>query len=136
MRTLVVYYSYSGNTKRLAKELAAKESADTIEITDVRRPGKFKAYTAGCFAAMKGKAWPIKPLPNFMSDCDRLILFSPVWAGNPPPAVFAALKLLPAGKRVDVKMVSGSGNCGCKERLAEIIAAEGSILASFENIKA
>lgn len=136
MKTLVLFYSYSGNTKRLVNELAAKESFDIAEILDVRRPGKFKAYTAGCFAAMKGKAWPIRPLSADFSAYDRIILLASVWAGHPAPPVYAALELLPEGKSVEVKMVSGSGDCGCEERLRRIIESKGSTLAGFENIKA
>jgi len=136
MKTLVLFYSYSGNTKRLANKLAAKETADIAEIIDVRHPGKFKAYTAGCFAAMKGKAWPIRPLSVDLSIYDSIILLAPVWAGHPVPAVYAALELLPEGKSVEVKMVSGSGDCGCEERLRGIIESKGSTLAEFENIKA
>ncbi len=136
MKTLVLFYSYSGHTKRLADELAAKEACDIAQITDVRRPGKLKAYSAGCLAAIKGKAWSIQPLSADFSNYDRLILLSPVWAGNPPPAVNAAIELFPAGKSVEVKMISGSGKCGCEERLSGVITNKGSTLAGFENIKA
>ena len=136
MKTLVLFYSYSGNSKRLANELAAKESADIAEIKDVKRPGTLKAYSVGCFAAMRGKAWPIQPLSADLSDYERLILFAPIWAGNPAPAFNAVLELLPAGKPVEVKLVSGSGESNCEERLKGIITNKGCSLDGFENIKA
>jgi hypothetical protein len=64
-----------------------------------------------------------------------LVLLSPVWAGNPPPAVNAALELLPEGKTIDVKMVSASGKSNCKERLESVIKAKGCVLDGFENIR-
>jgi len=52
MKTLIIFYSYTGNTKRLAQELATREAADIVEIKDLRRPGILKSYSLGCFAAM------------------------------------------------------------------------------------
>jgi len=136
MKTLVIFYSYSGNTKAIAKELATKEAAGLAEIKDTKRPGKLKAYTVGCIAAIRGKAWPIQPLEAVLPDYDRLMLLGPIWASNPAPAFNAALELLPKGKSVAVKMVSGSGKSDCKERLATLIQAKSCTLESFEDIKA
>ena len=136
MKTLIIYYSYSGKTKKIAEELAAKEPDDILEVKDIKRPGKFKAYTAGCFAALRGKAWPIRPLDVDLSDYDRLILFAPVWAGNPAPAMGAVLKQLPEGKSITVKMVSASGKSECKDKLEALIKAKGCTMESFEDIKA
>ena len=136
MKTLLMFYSYTGNTRALAKTLAALESADIAEIKDVIRPGVFKAYSAGCFAAIRGKAWPIQPLDADLATYDRLILMSPVWASSAPPAVNTLLKRLPEGKSVYVKMVSKSGHSECKKRMGKIIKAKGSTLDGFEDIKA
>jgi multimeric flavodoxin WrbA len=135
MKSLVVFYSYTGHTKRLAQELAAKEAADITEVRDIRRPGKLKAYSLGCFAAMRGKPWPIQPLHVDWAAYDRLILCAPVWAGNPPPAFYALLERLPRGKAVSVKMVSGGGQSQCKARLEGSIKGKGCTLESFEDIR-
>ena len=136
MKTLILYYSYSGHTKAIAKELAAQEAAEIAEIYDVKRPGKLKAYTAGIIASVKGKAWPIQPVDVSFAEYDRLILFSPVWAGKTTPAFNAMLEQIPEGKTIDIKLVSGSGESSCKERMEEIIKGKGSVLESFEDIKA
>ena len=136
MKTTVIYYSYSGHTKKIAEELAAKESAGIAEIRDVKRPGKLKAYVSGCFAAMRGKAWPIEPVDTDLSEYDRLILLAPIWAGNPPPAFNAMLEQLSNGKTVAVKMISGSGKSSCKIRLEAVIKAKDCVFESYEDIKA
>ena len=135
MKTLVIYYSYTGHTKALATVLVAVESADVAEIKDVVRPGTFKAYAAGCFAAIRGKTWPIQPLDVDWEAYDRLILMSPVWASSVPPEVNSLLTRLPEGKSVYVKMVSKSGHSECKSRLETIIKAKSGTLDGFEDIK-
>jgi len=136
MKTLVIFYSYSGKTKSIAGEIAAKESADIIEIKDAKRLGELKAYTTGIIASMRGKPWPIQPLDVDFTKYDRLILLAPVWADNPPPAFNALLEILPEGKAVSVKMVSMSGKSNCKERVEASITVRGGVLESFEDIKA
>ena len=136
MKTLVIYYSYTGHTKKFSEELAVKENADLAEIKSVKRPGKLKAYTAGCFAAFGDRSWPIRPIDTDMSAYERLILLIPVWAGNPPPFVNAALAQLPEGKTIAVKMVSASGESICRKKLEEKIRAKNGVLESYEDIKA
>jgi len=136
MKTLILYYSYSGRTRQIAKELAEKEGSDILEIKDIHRPGKLKAYSLGCFAAMRGRAWPIMPLNVSLASYDRIILLSPVWANNPPPAVHAVLQQFPIGKTLSVKMISGSGKCNCKGLMKNIAETKSGTLESFEDIKA
>ncbi|MDR0220412.1 MAG: hypothetical protein LBI54_03280 [Lachnospiraceae bacterium] len=135
MKTLILYYSYSGKTKAIAEKLAAEKSADLAEIKDVKRPGTLKAYLSGCPAALKGKAWPIQMLDVDMAGYDQLYLLSPVWAGNPPPAVNAVLEKLPKGKAVAVTMVSASGGSKCRERVEAAIAAKECTLAGWEDVR-
>ena len=135
MKTLVVFYSYSGHTRVLAEQLAVQESAEIAEIKAISHPGKIRAYTFGCFAAIRGKAWPIHPLGVDMGAYNRLVLVTPVWAGNPPPPMFAVLDQLPQGKPIAIKMVSASGKSTCKDRLKAAIQAKACTLESFEDIK-
>ena len=136
MKTLLIFYSYTGHTKALAQTLAALEAADIVEIKDTVSLSKKKAHFSGGFAAMRNKAWPIQPLTVDLSAYDRLILMSPVWGSKPTPAVNMLLEQLPEGKSVFVKMVSGSGHSSCKKRLEAVIRAKGSTLEGFEDIKA
>jgi len=135
MNQLIIYYSYSGKTKKIAEDLANKESADIYEIKDIRPPGKLKAYTAGIVASIRGKAWRIKPPDIEISKYDKITMLAPVWADNPPPAFTAMLEYLPAGKPVSVIMVSASGKSNCKDRLESIIQCKGCTLESLEDIK-
>jgi flavodoxin len=135
MKTLVIYYSFSGSTREIADKIAAKESADILEIKDTKPLGKLKAYTAGILAARNAKLWDIKPIDIDYTNYDRIILLAPVWANNPPPAFWAYMNQLPFNKNIAIKMVSMSGKSNCRERLSAIIEAKSCQLESFEDIK-
>ena len=135
MKTLVIYYSYSGRTRTLAERLAAEQGVALAELCDKSRPGMVRVLIAGCVAAMRGRSWPILPLDVDLTECDRLMLLSPIWAGNTPPAVNEFLKLLPRGKEIAVKLVSDSGKSHCRSRLDAEIKARGCKLTGFTNIR-
>jgi multimeric flavodoxin WrbA len=136
MKTLVLYYSYSSHTRQYAEKFAAENNAELLEITDLRRPGKLSAYLKGCPAAIKGKAWEIAPVYPEWPLYEHVVIFSPVWAGNPPPAVNAVLERLPRGKTVSVKMVSAGGSSKCRARIAALLEEKGCTLDELQNIKA
>ena len=135
MSHLIIYYSFSGKTEKIAVEMAKNESADVFEIKDIKPFGKFKAYTAGIIASIRGKAWKIKPPDVEITRYDKITMLAPVWADNPPPAFNAMLEYLPSGKSLSIKMVSASGKSDCKDKLKSIIESKGSTLESFEDIK-
>ena len=135
MKTLVIYYSFSGHARELAKKLAKEEQADLQQLLPVKPVGKLKAYTAGCFAAIKGAAWDIKAPDADLAAYEKLVICAPIWAGNVAPYVNALLEMLPAGKQVQFKLMSGSGQSNCRERLEKAVAGKGCALAGFEDIK-
>ena len=135
MSKLIIYYSFSGKTRKIAEELVKKETADIYEIKDNKPLGKLKAYTAGIIASIKGKAWLIKQPDIDITKYDKITMLAPVWADNPPPAFNAMLEYLPSGKPIDIKMVSMSGKSNCKDRLENIIKQKDSTLEYFEDIK-
>jgi flavodoxin len=134
VKTIVIFYSFSGHTKAIATKLAADESADLLEIKDARKPSVAKAYLLGCVASLRGKAWPIASDATDLSAYDRIVVLSPIWAGNPPPAVNALFGRLPKDKHIAVKAVSASGKSACEDRIKAVVAARGSLLDSFENV--
>lgn len=62
MNTLIIYYSYTGNTRKYANDLAKSENADIYEIKDQKRMGIFKTYLIGCFKALSKKTFLLNRL--------------------------------------------------------------------------
>lgn len=135
LKTAIIFYSYTGHTKRLAQELAGKENADLIEVKDKRRPGAIKAYTAGCLAALRGKKAGIGPVAGDLNAYDKIVVMGPVWAGNPAPPVNTIIDMLPSGKEVELHMVSASGGSRAESRLTARLREKGCGPVRYRNIK-
>lgn len=137
MKTLVIYYSYTGNTRRLAEQFASKHNAEIFEIKDIKRPGTIGAYTSGCYKALRHQEASVQPILPQLESFEKLVIFSPVWAGYTVPAINAVLNRLPAGKPVELYMISysGSTNASAESSVRNILEGRGCTLAKFENIK-
>jgi len=87
MRTLVVYYTRTGNTKFAAETIAAEIGADIEEVVDLKnRQGKLAFISSGR-DAMQGKETEIAQTKRTPTDYDLIIIGQPVWAGSPTPAI-------------------------------------------------
>jgi len=137
MKTIVLYYSYSGKTKKLAVQKANELNADIEEITEIKKPGKLKAFFVGVFHALKRKRAKINPVKSELSNYDKIIAMSPVWAGHPAPAFNSIIRHLPSGKKIEIIMVSaGGGTKDSAEKTKEIITARGCEVVDYTDITA
>lgn len=89
MKAIVIYYSYSGNTKNIALHIAEALNADTAVIDTVKAyEGDYDAVVEqGHDEIRKGFRPPIKPINVDMSQYDTIILGTPVWWYTFAPAV-------------------------------------------------
>ncbi|MFH1542234.1 MAG: hypothetical protein ABIE84_04000 [bacterium] len=113
MRFLIAYYSRSGNNKKLALELAKHLSCDSEEIIDLtNRQGWLGIIGAGMAGALK-KETKIKEPEKSPDLYDGLIICSPHWAGNLPPAPRVYLKkFAPQIKNIVFCSVCAGGDDG------------------------
>ena len=87
MKTLVVYYTRTGNSKFAAETIAAELGADIEEVIDLKkRQGRLAFLPAGR-DAMRGKETEIAQTSRNPTDYDLMIIVQPVWAGSPTPAI-------------------------------------------------
>jgi len=89
MKSLVVFYSYDGNTKFIAKTIAQTVGADLLQLKPVgekRWWGPLKYLFGGRQATLKltPELEPFKPNPQ---DYDLIFIGTPVWAWNYTPAI-------------------------------------------------
>jgi len=81
-RFLVAYYSWSGNTAKVAKAVAGQLSADLEQIRDTKRRSGFFAYIRSAMEASQKKTVAIEPAAKDVAAYDVVILGCPVWAGD------------------------------------------------------
>jgi flavodoxin len=93
MKSAVVYYSYSGNTHRIAQMICDILREKGQEVVPVRiRPLKEEtSFFIQCRDAVLGKKPEIYRTLLDLTGFDRVILGSPVWAFKPVPAINAYL---------------------------------------------
>jgi flavodoxin len=136
MKTLVLFYSFSGSTRKLASQKAAEIGADIEEITETKKMFVLKAYTAGAYRAIKRKKTEIQSLKSQLDSYEKIIIMAPVWASNPAPAFNSIVELLPAGKKVELVMVSaGGGTKSSAEGTKGLITARGCEVTDYTDIK-
>jgi len=82
MKTLVVYYTRTGHTRRVAEDIATALEADIEELKDdVHRGGPIGFVRSG-MEARNGTTVNLEPLEHRPSDYDLVVVGTPVWAQN------------------------------------------------------
>lgn len=94
-KILVVYYSMTGNTARVAHDIARRLNADIESIQEKKHSGPL---LSAWLAVRKKPSAIAEPLRN-PSDYDLTIVGTPVWVGQMTPAVRAYLQRTGAGMR-------------------------------------
>jgi len=88
MKSLIVYYSYTGNTEKIAKKLkgilSKKGQAEIHRLKPIDESNNFFVQAASAFAGKRAKL----PEEKFdLSGYDLICLGTPVWALAPTPAI-------------------------------------------------
>lgn len=83
-KILVVYYSRTGHTKRIAEELAKKLNADIEEIIDLTSRKGIIGWLLGGRDGMKESTTNIKKLSKDCKNYSLVLVGSPIWVGLTP----------------------------------------------------
>lgn len=81
-RTLVVYFSRTSYTRRIAEEVARLCNADLEEITERRSRTGLAAYIRSAYEALSAKPVAIDPAKRTPASYDRVIFGTPIWVGR------------------------------------------------------
>jgi len=136
MKTIILYYSWSGKTKTLAVKKAGETGADIEEIKEVKRPSGFGAFFIGAPKAMKREKTEIKPISANIESYDQIIIMAPIWASHPAPAFNNIVELIPSGKKIELFMVSaGGGTKKTQQKTTELFTIRGCEVVSYTDIK-
>ena len=87
LKSLVVYYTRTGNAKFVAETIAAELGSDLEEIVDLKkRAGKLGWLSAGRDSTQE-KETQIAPTKLAPADYDLIVIGTPIWAWKPTPAI-------------------------------------------------
>jgi flavodoxin len=108
MRNLIVYYSLSGITRKVAENAALEIGADLVEVRAKRyRPGVIGFLRAG-YDSWRGHLPPIEASGDSPERYDFVLLMSPVWAGH----AATPIRAYAAKNRGRFKRVAFALTCG------------------------
>ena len=125
MKPLVVYYSKTGNTKKLGQLIAEQVSADVEALKDLKnRKGIISWFLSG-MDGMRGKTTKLAETTKSLADYDTVFIGTPVWGWNLVPAT--RTYLVNNGSALSGKKVylfctmSGSGDKKTFESMKELL---------------
>src|SRR6476469_3478422 len=78
-KILIVFFSRSGTTRKIAEGIHRKIGGEFIEVTTHHYPRGFKGYFRAGFDAVLGRAVPIQSKPLSSPFYDWIIVGTPVW---------------------------------------------------------
>eukprot|EP01037_Dinobryon_pediforme_P020504 gene20504-21146_t len=123
-RVLVVYFSRTGNTHRIAEALAGKLNAEIDEVTETRDRSALGGYVGAIIDVLFKRPADILPARHDPANFDLVVIGTPVWASSvsmPIRAYLAAFKdRLPA-----IGFFLTLGGSGAKSTFAQMQALAG-----------
>jgi flavodoxin len=126
MKILVVFYSWTGHTGILARELAQTLDATVARIEPLVDLGKDTGRLG--MKALFGGTEAIAPVRSDLSGVDHLVIATPVWGFNLPPYTRQYLAGLTncAGKKFSVLAeMGGMGGKRVVKKARKILEAKG-----------
>ncbi|QYZ79443.1 ArsR family transcriptional regulator [Methanofollis formosanus] len=131
MKTCIIFYSATGQTRVLATVAAGIVGADLVEVRDLAGYSKATMYLQGAPRARRGEKAAIEPAGIDVGAYDLVVVGTPVWAWSPTPAanaIVAALKNC-EGKRAVAFATSGGMPGSTLEKLSADLEARGMTVA-------
>lgn len=87
MKNLVVYYSWTGNTEVLAKEIHQLVGGDLKRIEEIKQRKTGAGFMGAASAAFLGMKSRLKPMDFALQEYDNIFLGAQVWAFHSTPAI-------------------------------------------------
>ena len=130
MRSVIVYYSYSGNTRKVAEVLAeALKEKGEIDIIELNALDESKSFLGQCRRAFARSRAKLAPVNFDLSAYDLICIGTPVWAFAPTPTMNTYLDQCIGLENKEVILFttygSGTGNNRCLNCMQDILAKKG-----------
>ena len=87
MKTLIIYYSQTESTKKVAETLALSLKADICEVKDLKERDGFKNRLSTLVDAFRENKTEIYPPVLNLEEYGTIYFGTPTWTNNPSPAI-------------------------------------------------
>ncbi len=130
MKSIIVYFSYAGNTRKTSLLLREYLSGRwEVEMAELKAKDEAAGFLGQCGRAFWHKQADIEPINFDFSAFDLICLGTPVWAFGPAPAVNTFLDKCKgvSGKEAILFTTygSGTGNERCLNYMQQILIKKG-----------
>ena len=116
MKTAIIYYTMSENTKYAAEKIAEILGADLIQISPQKayKDKGFVKFIWGGRSALMGEAPKLMPYQFDAASYDRIILGTPIWASTFAPPIRSFIRENPmiSQKELGAFACCGGGDTG------------------------
>ena len=114
MKSIIIYYSYGGNTKRIANLIHDKKEYDMVEIkpVDPYTNDYQKLVDEEENKMHQEEVVEIEPIHADLNSYDRVILGTPVWWYTMTPPIRTFLKKYDLSEKVIVPFATNGGWLG------------------------
>jgi flavodoxin len=132
-KTLVVFYSLTGNTRRVAQDLAAALKADAEELSDKKDRSGVLGHIAAGKDAFSGNPADIGQPKYDPARYDMVILGTPIWSGNMTPALrtYITRNKAALGKIAVFTTSHGTKPDGAVKKIEELAGKKAAASAGF-----
>lgn len=133
-KTLVLYYSQTGTTEKVALAIAEKTGADVEAITVVNPYDEdYDSTIQRCLQEMQAETFPeIHPLKSDLAEYDVVFIGYPVWFGTYARPIENLLKTADLkGKKIVPFCTFGSGGLDSSEKAIAAKLPESEILSGY-----
>jgi flavodoxin len=110
-RVLIVYYSLSGNTERVAKDLAAHLDADLQRLHERTDRRGFRGHLRAAYDSLSERPAILIHSARQAADYELTIVGTPIWTGKITPAARTYLESI-RGRARNIAFFTTSGNTG------------------------
>jgi len=132
-KTLVIYYSLEGSTKKIA-EWIGKETGVDVAAVHPRRELKAKGfgkYILGGFQVVTKQKPALQPFTLNLDEYDIVLLGAPIWAGTFAPPVNTLLSSYLKNKKVGYFYCYEGGDKNAVAKAKRAVNKENTLISAF-----
>ncbi len=87
MNSIIVYYSWMGNTEVVAKELSKITGGDLVRIEEIKKRNTGIGFAGAAISALMGLKSKLMTMDFSLKGYSNIFLGGQVWAGHSTPAI-------------------------------------------------